>query len=101
MGRVLGRLRALTATVGGWPGVLVRAAGGVAALLLIFMYVQKVDRENERRDIERAREICGLIKMIDDINQRQPAPSGTNAADVIAYRAELHRFRLTLGCDQK
>lgn len=85
-------------TVGGWPGVLLRAAGVIVALLLIYGYVQKVDRENEQRDVQRAREICGLIVMIDDLNQRQPAPTGPNAPDVVAYRAELHRYRLRLGC---
>lgn len=94
-------VRTTLRAVGGWPGVLLRAAGIVAALVMIYAYVQKVDHENERRDVERAREICGLIVMIDDINQRQPAPSGPTAADVAAYRAELHRYRLALDCDRK
>lgn len=84
-----------------WQAILLFMLSAALMLGLIYGYVRKVDRDNEARDVARQREICGLIMLIDDINQRQPVPTGPNAADVAAYRAELHRYRLALGCDRK
>lgn len=73
----------------------------VIALALIFAYVQKVDRDNEQRDIQRTRELCGLIRISDDINSQLPAPTGPNAELIAKGRVELHRYRQAIGCDQK
>lgn len=58
-------------------------------------YVRKVDRASERRNVERGREICGIIRLIDDRNQEMPPATDPDTA---AFRAELHRYRVNLGC---
>jgi hypothetical protein len=68
------------------------------ALGLTIGYVKKVDAEAEKRNVQRSREICGLIRLIDDVNQQAPPPTGPTAETVKAYRAELHRYREALGC---
>lgn len=49
-----------------------------------------------------SRKICGLIVLIDDLNQTRPAPvdpkTGQPDPDVARYRRELHTYRLQLGC---
>lgn len=57
-------------------------------------YIQHVDRQAERRNVERAREICGLIVVLDNAYQQTPptTPVGRNLAD------EIHRYRVRLGC---
>lgn len=87
-----------TGALRAWAVVVMLIAGFGLALGFTIGYVKKVDHDAEQRNVQRAREICGLIVMIDDINQRQPAPTGPTAPDVVAYRAELHRYRLRLGC---
>ncbi len=64
------------------------------ALGLTIGYVKKVDAEAEQRNVQRSREICGLIVLIDDRNQTLPPADG----DTMRFRAELHRYRLALGC---
>lgn len=81
-----------------WATVLMVLVGLGVALGLTIGFVTRVDREAEQRNIQRSREICGLIRLIDDVNQQAPAPSGPTAETVKAYRAELHRYRLALGC---
>lgn len=49
----------------------------------------------DRRDQRRSQEICGIIRLLDDRNQRLP-PSPD--PDAVSFRAELHRYRLALGC---
>lgn len=78
-----------------WATVLMLVVGFGAALGLTLGYVTKVDRDAERRNVERSREICGIIRLIDDRNQQLPpaADPGTTA-----FRDELHRYRVALGC---
>lgn len=78
-----------------WAVVVMLIAGFGLALGLTIGYVNKVDREAERRNVQRTREICGLIVLIDDRNQQLPAATDPDTA---AFRAELHRYRLALGC---
>lgn len=78
-----------------WATVTMLILSFGLALGLTIGYVRKVDEDAERRNLQRAREICGLINLIDDRNQRM-TPS--TDPDTTAFRAELHRFRLALGC---
>lgn len=57
-------------------------------------YVTKVDHEAERRNVERSRDICGIIRLIDDRNQTV-TPTTVEQKQFID---ELHRYRLKLGC---
>lgn len=57
-------------------------------------YVTKVDRAAEKRNVERAQDICGVIKLIDDRNQKIVNPN----PDQRQFIDELHRYRLKLGC---
>ena len=91
-----GRFLTPTGAFRAWATVLVSLVGVAIALGLTVAYVQRVGREAEARNVQRAREICGLIVLIDDRNQRMPA---TADPDTATFRAELHRFRLALGCD--
>lgn len=77
------------------PALITNFIGVSLALVLMFLYVDKVNVQSERRNIERAHQICGLIEIIDDITQRQPEPTGPDADGVKRYRIELHRYRLT------
>jgi hypothetical protein len=78
-----------------WATLFVVIVGFGLALGLTIGYVRKVDREAEARNVQRSREICGLIRLIDDRNQRM-APAAD--PDTTAFRAELHRYRIALGC---
>jgi hypothetical protein len=84
-----------------WVALLVAVLGFGVSSGLAVAYTVRVDHENERRDIERSREICGLIVLADDLNQQAPIPAGSDVEKVKALRAELHRYRLALGCDQR
>lgn len=78
-----------------WATVLVCLAGVGLALLLAIAYVRAVDRRAETRNVERQRQICGIITIIDDRNQAMPP---ANDAGTTAFRDELHRYRQSLGC---
>lgn len=78
-----------------WATALMVLIGCGVALGLTIGYVSKVDRDAERRNVERSREICGIIRLIDDRNQELPPATDKDTAD---FRAELHRYRLALGC---
>lgn len=67
----------------------------VAVGLLNVWYTDRVDRQAERRNVQRSREICGIIRLIDDRQQAMPPATDPDTAD---FRAELHRYRLALGC---
>lgn len=97
--RALGRTPAWRA----WQAIVLFVVSAALALGLLFAYIDKVDRENERRDIQRARELCSLFRLIDDVNQRAPAPAADapNRAEILAYRAEIHRLRGVYDCDRK
>ncbi len=76
------------------------------ALGLTIGYVTKVDkaaerrnialaREVEQRNIERSRDWCRIIVMLDDRNQKLPPAQDKETAD---FRAALHDLRVTKGC---
>jgi hypothetical protein len=44
---------------------------------------------------QRQRDICGLIVLIDDRNQKMPPATDKDTQD---FRTELHRYRQRLGC---
>lgn len=69
-----------------WSAVVV--FGAVLGLFVAGLVV------TDRRDRERAREICGLIVVLDDAYRETPpaTPVGQHVAD------EIHRYRLRLGC---
>lgn len=66
----------------------------VAVGVLNVLYTQHVDRQADERNVERSREICGIIVLIDDRNQKIASPS----SDQKVFIDELHRYRLKLGC---
>lgn len=84
-----------TGAVRAWATVVMLILGFGLALGLTVGYVTKVDRQAERRNVERSREICGIIRLIDDRNQSLPPAPDKDTAD---FRSELHRYRLALGC---
>lgn len=73
---------------------LVYLLGVGLAIGFTIAYVTKVDHAAEARNQQRAREICGLIVVLDNAYQQtQPStPLGQNIAD------EVHRYRQRLGC---
>ncbi len=74
--------------------MLLLVLGFGLALGLTIGYVNRVDRQAERRNVERSRDICGLLVLLDDVYQQTPptTPVGQNVA------AEIHRYRVKLGC---
>lgn len=66
----------------------------LAVGVLNVLYTQRVDRQAERRNVERSREICGIIRLIDD-RQQTVEPTSEEQRQFIA---ELHRYRVALGC---
>lgn len=78
-----------------WATMLVSVLGVALAIGFGIGYVRRVDQASDRRDLQRAREICGIIVLIDDRNQGMPPPAD---ADTAAFRDELHRYRVSLGC---
>lgn len=78
-----------------WATVTMLILGFGLALGLTIAYVSKVDRQAEQRNVQRSREICGMIRLIDDRNQKLPPAADKDTAD---FRAELHRYRVALGC---
>ena len=57
-------------------------------------YTDHVDRQAERRNLQRSREICGIIVLIDDRNQAIKPTSEEQRR----FIEELHRYRVALGC---
>lgn len=67
----------------------------VALLLTGFWYVNKVDQDAERRNVERSRDWCRIIVMLDDRNRTLPPAQDQQTAD---FRAALHDLRISKGC---
>jgi hypothetical protein len=88
------RILTPTGAIRAWASVLMLIAGFGLALGLTVGYVKHVDHMAEQRNLERSREICGLITVIDDAYQQTPptTPVGQHLAD------EIHRYRQRLGC---
>lgn len=78
-----------------WASLVLALAGVAVALVLTIGYVQKVDQAAEDRNVKRQREICGIIRLIDDRNQEMPQPTDPATAE---FRRELHAYRVSLGC---
>jgi uncharacterized protein (DUF1501 family) len=90
------RLHAITSTGAftAWASLVLALAGVGAALVLTIGYVQKVDQAAEERNVKRQREICGIVRLIDDRNQTMPPADDATAE----FRRELHAYRVSLGC---
>lgn len=84
-----------TGAMRAWATVLMLILGFGLGLGFTIAYVDKVDRDAEARNVQRSREICGLIRLIDDRNQKLPPATDPDTA---SFRAELHRYRQALGC---
>lgn len=67
----------------------------VGLLLAGVWYVNKVDQDAERRNVERSRDWCRIIVMLDDRNQTLPPAQDQQTAD---FRAALHDLRISKGC---
>lgn len=90
-------MRAITPTGAftAWVSLALSIVGLGAALVFTIGYVSKVDGEAEARNVKRQREICGIIRLIDDRNQSMPPAQDEATA---AFRRELHTYRTSLGC---
>jgi len=64
-------------------------------LVLTIGYVSREVQASEERNVKRQRDICGIVRLIDDRNQEMPPATDTATAD---YRRELHAYRVSLGC---
>lgn len=58
------------------------------------VYINHVQDQGDRRNAARAREICGLIVVLDDAYRQNPPT--TELGRHIA--AEMHTYRVGLGC---
>jgi hypothetical protein len=90
-------VRGLTSTGAftAWATLLITLISvGILAVFTIG-YVKKMDSEAERRNVERQRQICGIIVLIDDRNLAMPQPVDPATA---RFRQELHAYRVGLGC---
>lgn len=97
------RVQAVTPTGAARLWLTLALCVGCVAVTIGFTitYVASVARRSEAQSIERARDICGLIVIVDDVNQQQPPPhTGNPTTDqkIIEYRAAVHAYRLKLGC---
>ncbi len=90
----LKRVLTPTGAMRAWVTLLAVIVGFGLALGLTIGYVKKVDREAEDRNVQRYRDICGIIVLIDDRNQAI-TPS---TPDQKQFIDELHRYRIKLGC---
>lgn len=90
-------MRGLTSTGAftAWATLVVTLASvGILAVLTIG-YVKRVDADADRRNLERQRQICGIITILDDRNQGMPPATDPATA---RFRQELHTYRVSLGC---
>lgn len=83
-----------TGAMRAWATVLMLVLGFGLALGLTIAYVTKVDRAAEKRNVERSQDICGIIRIIDDRQQKIANPN----PDQKIFIDELHRYRVKLGC---
>jgi hypothetical protein len=88
------RLLTPTGAMRAWVTVTMLIVGFGLALGLTIGYVNKVDHAAEERNQQRARDICGLLVVLDDAYKQLPPTTqlGRNIAD------EIHRYRVKLGC---
>lgn len=90
-------MRAVTSTGAfkAWASLVVAIVGMGVSMVLMFAYVNRVNRAAEERNVERQRQICGIIVIIDDRNQEMPPSTDPATTD---FRRELHAYRQSLGC---
>lgn len=93
--KTLVRVFTPTGALRAWATVTMLIAGFGLALGLTIGYVGKVDRDAERRNVERSRDWCRIIVMLDDRNQKLPPAQDQETAD---FRAALHDLRISKGC---
>ena len=77
------------------PALLTSVLGIALALGLTIAYVARVDRAAEARNVERSRDWCRIIVMLDDRNQKLPPAQDRETAD---FRQALHDLRISKGC---
>ena len=92
---VKARVLTPTGAIRAWPTAIMLILGVGLALGLTIAYVDKVDRAAERRNVERSRDWCRIIVMLDDRNQTLPPAQDQQTAD---FRAALHDLRISKGC---
>jgi uncharacterized protein (DUF1501 family) len=90
-------VKALTSTGAfkAWASLVLSIVGVATALVLTIGYVRKMDAEAEERNVKRQREICGIVRLIDDRNQEMPPATDPATTE---FRRELHAYRVSLGC---
>lgn len=93
--RALERVLTPTGAIRAWATVLMLVLGFGLALGLTIGYVTKVDKAAEARNVERSRDWCRIIVMLDDRNQKLPPAQDQETAD---FRAALHDLRISKGC---
>lgn len=93
--RALARVLTPTGAIRAWATVLMLVLGFGLALGLTIGYVTKVDKAAERRNVERSRDWCRIIVMLDDRNQKLPPAQDKETAD---FRQALHDLRISKGC---
>lgn len=67
-----------------WASLLLTAAG---LGLLVFFGIKYVAQQQ--------RNICGMVTLLDDRNQKLPPATDKDSAD---FRRELHNYRVKIGC---
>lgn len=95
-----------TGAIRAWATILMLILGFGLALGLTIGYVNKVDKAAEKRNIDRARDFCGIIVLIDDRNQKVPPKLPPNATAEqkeqfnvqVKFVAAIHAYRIKLGC---
>jgi hypothetical protein len=75
--------------------ILTGLLGTAVAMVLIIGYVKRVDHAAEVRNVERQRQICGLIVLLDERNRTLPPATDPATA---RFRSEIHTYRVELGC---
>ena len=93
--RALARVLTPTGAMRAWATVLMLVLGFGLALGLTIGYVTKVDKAAERRNVERSRDWCRIIVMLDDRNRTLPPAQDQQTAD---FRVALHDLRISKGC---
>ncbi len=91
----LARVLTPTGAMRAWATLLTVIVGFGLALGLTIGYVKKVDREAEARNVERSRDWCRILILLDDRNQKLPPSQDKDTMD---FRREIHDLRISKGC---
>lgn len=84
-----------TGAMRAWATATMLIVGFGLALGLTIGYVSRVDKAAEKRNIERSRDWCRIIVLIDDRNQNLPPAQDRETAE---FREALHDLRISKGC---